>query len=66
MLFRSFSFPAGTLRFVGERYDADGGRMLCVFSRCAYLRERGSDEDVQRLRLEVYELASSELATLAR
>ncbi len=61
-----FSFPAGTLRFAGERYDAASGEMVAVLTRCAYLRRYGFDGDTRKIRIEVYELPSAELATLAR
>lgn len=58
---RLFSFPAGRLRFVHERWD--GTRMISVFTRTVFVE---TDEDeIGRLKIEVYEIPSLELYKLA-
>ncbi len=57
-----FSFPAGKLRFVHERWD--GSRMISVFTRTLYVRTSQND-DIGRLKVEVYEIPTADLHRLA-
>lgn len=59
---RLFSFPAGKLRFVHERWD--GTRMISVFTRTIFVRTE-RDNDGGRLAVEVYEIPTAELSRLA-
>lgn len=59
---RLFSFPAGKLRFVHERWD--GSRMISVFTRTLYVRTSQND-DIGRLKVEVYEIPTADLHRLA-
>jgi hypothetical protein len=58
---RIFSFPAGKLRFVHERWD--GIQMISVFSRTIFVGT--GDEDNGRLKIEVYEIPTADLYKLA-
>ncbi|HSV57047.1 MAG TPA: hypothetical protein VLH39_08090, partial [Magnetospirillaceae bacterium] len=55
---RRFSFPAGRLRFVHERWD--GARMLAIFTRTIFARTERHD-DLGRLKVEVYEIPTQNL-----
>lgn len=57
-----FSFPAGKLRFVHERWD--GSRMISVFTRTLYVRTSKND-NIGRLKVEVYEIPTADLHRLA-
>lgn len=59
---RLFSFPAGKLRFVHERWD--GTRMISVFTRTVFVRT-DRDDDRGRLDVEVYEIPTADLHKLA-
>lgn len=59
---REFSFPAGKLRFVHERYD--GSQMIAVFTRTVFVRT-SRDDDSGRLDVEVYEIPTADLHKLA-
>ncbi|MGD9941045.1 MAG: hypothetical protein AB7T74_14720, partial [Clostridia bacterium] len=56
-----FAFRSGSLRFVHERYDAFNSRMITVFTRTLYARSNGGEGT---LRVEIYEIPSSELEKL--
>lgn len=59
---REFSFPAGKLRFVHERWDGSL-TMYSVFTRTIFVRTE-RDNDGGRLDLEVYEIPSLDLYKL--
>ena len=61
---RLFSFPAGKLKFVYERYNTLSGQMTAVFTRTIYVRTESGD-DRGRLKVEVYEIPSADLYKLA-
>jgi hypothetical protein len=54
-----FAFRSGSLSFVHERWD--GLQMITVFTRSLYVRENGGEGT---LRVEIYEIPSSELYKL--
>jgi hypothetical protein len=55
-----FSFPSGTLRFVHERWN--GSQNICVFTRATFLRNHKDDQG--SLKVEVFEIATADLAGL--
>lgn len=59
---RLFKFPSGTLRFVHERYN--GTEMKVVFTRTIFLKTSTHD-DKGTLHVEVYEIPTANLASLA-
>ncbi|PKL24189.1 MAG: hypothetical protein CVV47_10590 [Spirochaetae bacterium HGW-Spirochaetae-3] len=61
---RLFSFPAGRLRFVHERYDATALLMKAVFTRSVFVRTSNHDDDGELL-VEIYEIPTASLADLA-
>ncbi len=63
-LVRLFKFPAGTLRYVHERYDSANLLMKVVFTRTLFVRT-SSHDDIGTLRVEVYEVPTADLASLA-
>jgi|GEM_PF-1386282 len=63
-LVRLFKFPAGTLRFVHERYDSSNLLMKVVFTRTLFVRTSTHD-DIGTLKVEVYEIPTADLANLA-
>ncbi|MDX9959049.1 MAG: hypothetical protein RBT68_11465 [Spirochaetia bacterium] len=56
-----FAFRSGSLRFVHERWDAVDLKMITVFTRTLYVRKDGGEGT---LRVEIYEIPSSELKKL--
>lgn len=60
---REFSFPAGKLRFVHERWDTFS-TMYSVFTRTIFVRTE-RDNDGGRLDVEVYEIPTLDLYKLA-
>ncbi|HUW69353.1 MAG TPA: hypothetical protein VMX33_03910 [bacterium] len=63
-LVRLFKFPAGTLRFVHERYDSLNARMKVVFTRTFFVKTSTHD-DIGTLKVEIYEIPTADLANLA-
>jgi hypothetical protein len=63
-LVRLFKFPAGTLRFVHERYDSLHARMKVVFTRTLFVKTSTHD-DIGTLKVELYEIPTADLANLA-
>jgi len=63
-LVRLFKFPAGTLRFVHERYDSSSLLMKVVLTRTLFVRTSTHD-DIGTLKVEVYEIPTADLANLA-
>ncbi len=63
-LVRLFKFPAGTLRYVHERYDSTNLLMKVVFTRTLFVRT-SSHDDIGTLRVEVYEIPTADLVSLA-
>ena len=63
---RLFKFPAGTLRFVHERYDDTDvpSQMKAVFTRTIFVKTSTHD-DKGTLRVEIYEIPTANLASLA-
>jgi hypothetical protein len=57
-----YSFPAGSLRFVHERWDAAAGAWMAVFCRTIFIRSEKNDNGT--LRTEVFEIPVSELSSL--
>jgi len=57
-----YSFPAGSLRFVHERWDATAGAWKAVFCRTMFIRNQYNDNGT--LRTEVYEIKVEDLPTL--
>jgi hypothetical protein len=61
---RLFKFPAGTLRFVHERYDTIDLKMKAVFTRTSFARYNSHDSNGQ-LRIEIHEIPTADLVDLA-
>lgn len=59
---RICSFPSGTLRFVHERYDSTLLENVCVFTRAVFVRNK--DDDSGDLKIEVFEIPTSDLSSL--
>jgi len=57
-----YSFPAGSLRFVHERWDMTAGVWMAVFCRTMFIR--GQNDDNGTLRTEVFEIPVSGLSSL--
>lgn len=61
-LARLFKFPAGTLRFVHERWD--GTEMKVVFTRTLFAKT-SAHADVGTVKVEIYEIPTADLENLA-
>ncbi|MBU0928566.1 MAG: hypothetical protein KKA67_12510 [Spirochaetes bacterium] len=59
-----FAFPAGSLRFAHERYDAASSAYRSVFARQSFISN--SYDDKGTLRIELFEIPTEELPGLAR
>lgn len=57
-----YSFPAGSLRFVHERWDTATGAWMAVFCRTIFIRSEKNDNGT--LRAEVFEIPVENLSTL--
>lgn len=62
---KSFSLRLGSLRFVHERYEPLDGKWRCVFTRAA-LPQNDSRDEYSRIRFEVFEVLTEELAEISR